>query len=304
MPINIFVPGKWILGGEHSVLRGVPALVFPLESRGVGLSYEEGGEPLTLVTDSPNGSSRALLGSVLDEAFEILGADRSKIRGRLIFKNSLLIGAGLGASASLCVSIGRWLCAIGVLNEENLLDFSVRLENVFHGESSGVDVAAVFHKRPLKYIRGEGVETLETRWTPHLYLKDSGARGVTSDCVALVKELHKTDPLEGARWDEIMRESVQDCERALKMEDGVLLLAQGMMKAQTCFQRWGLVSNDQNLALESLLHEGALATKFTGSGMGGCFLSLWAQVPYRDDLIPCFGGQCDLKTSWERRREI
>ena len=38
---EVKVSGKWILAGEHSVLRGGRAIVFPLNSRYLKLKYDK-----------------------------------------------------------------------------------------------------------------------------------------------------------------------------------------------------------------------------------------------------------------------
>ena len=44
--------GKWILAGEHSVLRGCPALVFPVRSRFLEFEHIASKEPLSVKIES------------------------------------------------------------------------------------------------------------------------------------------------------------------------------------------------------------------------------------------------------------
>lgn len=40
--------GKWILTGEHAVLRGSPAIIFPIASRALTLNYQISQTPLQI----------------------------------------------------------------------------------------------------------------------------------------------------------------------------------------------------------------------------------------------------------------
>ncbi len=55
MNFKVETYGKWILAGEHSVLRGYPALVFPLKDRGLHLQYEESDQPIKVHFNGDHG---------------------------------------------------------------------------------------------------------------------------------------------------------------------------------------------------------------------------------------------------------
>lgn len=292
---EICTSGKWILAGEHAVLRGSPSLVFPLKGRGMRFQWEPGAQDLLVQFQGECGKEIELLfWGVLEKALSKKQIDRSKILGRLRIESSLPVGGGLGASAALCVGLTKWLMKLGYVSESEILDFARDLENLFHGESSGVDVAVSAYNCPLKFYRGKTPTQFVPKWKPNLYLSYSGERGVTSECVQKVKSLFETNPVRAKALDDQMAQAVALAERALQEPQGkgLELLIQSLKLGQECFQEWGLVDKAAlGSHVQRLVRAGALAVKVTGSGQGGYVLSLWQDEPSVDiqsELTSCF----------------
>lgn len=289
--------GKWILAGEHAVLRGAPALVFPLESRKLNLEFTAGapGESLRLLCGGSHGDElQMLFWGVLEKACELRAVARSSFSGEVRLTSEIPVGAGLGASAALCVAMSRWFAHLNVIAAGEIADFARTLENLFHGESSGLDIAVAIKGKPLKYYRGQEPQVLpERRWTPRLYVSYSGQRGMTLDCVNQVKRLLVENSERGQKLDTQMGEAAELCQKALQMDaaEGQKALAQAMQLAAESFLAWGLTEGAVQNHMNHLRAQGALAVKPTGSGKGGFILSLWAAAPpleLQSQLIPCF----------------
>lgn len=281
--MKIRVYGKWILAGEHAVLRGSPALVFPMRGKRLDVEFSESSEPLEVLFSGANGDElRLLFWGVLEKAFTAKNIDRSLATGRFLLDNTLPIGAGLGASAALCVAIGRWFAWKGWAQESELYDFARGLEDLFHGESSGVDVAVALSGQGIRFVRGGERVPLAPSWQPQWRLSYSGRRGVTSECVARVKRLFETDRDVAEALDVRMRSAVEVAERALRSPgeaQGLPLLVQAIAQARGCFEDWGLAGGQMGEHLAALEAAGAIAVKPTGSGDGGFALSLWREAP-------------------------
>jgi len=285
------VPGKWILAGEHSVLRGSPALVFPLRSRSLQLSFQPDPDlNLQLELEGEHGPEMHLLfWSVLDKACEKCQISRESITGTLKLASQIPIGAGLGASAALCVAIGQWFQSMKLIEAVDIYEFSRSLENLFHGESSGVDIAVALSKEGLRFTRAGDRKTLMMQWKPRWYVSYSGKRGVTLECVNKVKSLIAHEPELGQKIDQDMQAAVNLAEQALQMSEaeGLPVMKQSMDLAKSCFDRWGLTVDSH---VQWLVEQGAYAVKPTGSGDGGYMLSLWTQAPpssIEKNLISC-----------------
>jgi mevalonate kinase len=274
--------GKWILAGEHAVLRGSPALVFPVMGKSATLEFTSDEKEVSVQFAGEHGDElRLLFWGVMEKALEMTGRSRAALLGHFQITNSIPVGAGLGASAALCVGVGRWFLWRGWITEPELPEFCRQLENLFHGESSGVDIAVALSGEGLRFVRGGERRALATRWKPEWYISYSGKRGVTSECINKVKEIWQRDEVLGRQIDQDMRDAVELAEKALQASsaDGFEMLANAINKGRTCFERWGLAGGDTGQHMQALIKKGAYAVKPTGSGDGGYVLSLWRKYP-------------------------
>lgn len=273
--------GKWILAGEHAVLRGCPALAFPLLTRSLELEYLPGTQALEVEFAGERGDEfKLLFWGVLENALARLGHEQPTGHFRLV--SSLPVGAGLGASAALCGAVARWCEAQGWIQTDAIYEFARGLEDLFHGESSGVDLAVSLSRRGVRFVRGGARDSIAPRWWPKLYLSYCGSRGMTSDCVSKVKRLFETAPARASELDARMAEAVQSATDALLNPDpslGFRQLLHALSLGRSCFQEWDLCGGDLGTHLRMLDEAGAAAVKPTGSGGGGFALSLWTEPP-------------------------
>ena len=270
--------GKWILAGEHSVLRGSEAVVFPLKSASLKLivSKDSSASALRVRSGGSKGHEYELLfHSIFQKACESLKIHPEDFQGvgvELI--SNLPVGTGLGASAALCVATTRFFQQMGLLREDQIYDFALKMENVFHGESSGVDIAVGLIGAGIVFQRGVKREPFLTDWAPPLYVSYSGQRGMTFDCVEKVKKMLRSDETLGRDIDAKMSSAVRMAQDAFRSRD-LEMLKQSLDLAQNCFLRWDLCPASMIQEMEKLKLSGALAVKPTGSGGGGFILSLW-----------------------------
>ena len=270
--------GKWILTGEHAVLRGKSAIVFPLPEFTLTLQYQKTeGAAKVAVTGLHHQELQLLFWGVLEQGLEMLNLPVSHLQGHFNLHNEIPIGAGMGASAALCVAVSRWFTAMGYLQNVSDFTFAKQLEDLFHSESSGVDIAGVGASQGLLFTREQPIVPINLAWQPHWYLTPSDQVGMTNHCVKKVKNLMETNPQLAIRIDELMQNSTELALSALQ-ESGpnqLTQLATAINQAKICFTQWGLCSGNVENCIDQLLQAGAIAAKPTGSGAGGFVLSLW-----------------------------
>ncbi len=274
--MNVF--GKCILAGEHAVVRGHRALVTPLFSRSLTLNWERSSKP-DIEISGPLAEPFLLALQKAQETWALKNGWKFSLHSNIPPR------AGLGSSAALSVAIAQFLVQEKIADEE-IYSLGLELENLFHGKSSGIDVAAVLATAPIFFQAGKATP-LESSWRPSLYLFDSGLRSPTKAAVEKVMKLARVD------LDAQMEDSVAKLEVAFQRED-LSLLAAAFEQASDCFKSWELIPQVMQEQMETLRKRGALAAKPTGSGDGGFILSVWEKTPPRDlGLIPVFSTSVD-----------
>jgi mevalonate kinase len=272
--------GKTIIVGEHAVVHGAHAVAMPLHNLRIQVTFS----PLK-VYDPAQGLVRMTLGSkrasdhlsaVVEDAFRLLGTKPFPVE--VEGHSSVLMGAGLGSSAALCVVLLRALSrSIGKkLSPAELARLANTLEARFHGTPSGLDASVVAHETLIFFRKGEEPEAFSPRGTWRFALIDSNMRSPTMAMIKVALPWFQgTASAERiARFDRL----AHACKAALEGGDHELL-ASTMEESGMLLANVGVATPPLLEICQTARTCGALAAKITGAGGGGCVLTLLPHDP-------------------------
>jgi mevalonate kinase len=272
--MKIELTGKWVLAGEHTVIRGAPAILVPASEFPFVLEYRENtaSEPREWTIQS-----WGTLSPVVKRAVDLLeewdGLSLIQVPVFESIQSRIPEGAGLGSSAAICVSVAR---AVLSLNKPNGFEkelewrLATRLEDLFHGTSSGMDVAAISLQRPILFQSGAVQGEILLPPSFRFQLEDTGIRSQTKLCVEKVKAAVAKNP-EG---DEAMRRAVELARLGIEEVDPLKVVA-SMEFSTAIYRDWGLVTPEIEAKMKATLNRGARSVRLTGSGLGGYLVSFW-----------------------------
>lgn len=309
------VPGKWVLTGEHAVLRGKTAVALPLVGRGLTLSFQEDQDlpGLRVFSSHPatpglrevvgaesvqqEEQSTQMIAALFQYMNELLirqGLAPLLVKGSLAITSSVPMGAGFGSSAALCVALTQWLVQQGVFGAQEarltdvnrLIAFATQLEHFFHGHSSGLDVAVIALKAPIIFSIRDGARLLGVAGAdlPTFSFHDTHLRSRTREAVAQVQQLVAEQPEKAQRIDESMQLASEQAIAGLRIfaesrgRSGREQLIAAIQRARQCFYDWDLVPSQVAELEQELLAGGAEAVKLTGGGRGGILVALEPKV--------------------------
>lgn len=287
-----FACGKAIITGEHAVIYGAKAVGMPLKGLGItmkaSICEKDGSHEEFLINDK---KVPEILNSIIKDCYTVLGLEPQKIciRGH----SSLLLGAGIGSSAALNVSLVKTIADLHnkKLTTAEIATFANQLEKKFHGNPSGLDTHIISYNQPVSYIKGEEPKPLsivppeDENKTPTLWpflLIDSKTRASTKDLVEKAKPYFTSE--DGSLHIQQFNETSEQAIEAL-LDGNVKKLARAMNNAGHLLYKAGVVTKELASIIEDSKKLGALAAKSTGAGGGGCVLALLDPMHYKNQII-------------------
>jgi mevalonate kinase len=258
-------PGKVILLGEHSVVFGLPAIAGAIDRRlEVRVRFDDG---------IPSSDPKLL------RAVEVAARDLELDPARLCVEvaSDIPPACGLGSSAALSLALVRALASLGgrAVSDEEIRTRASRVEDVFHGTASGVDVAASASGGVVWFERSNPptIEPLRPARPVDLVVGLSGDPRSTAGPVSRLRERHARRPELYGRLFELAGHVVRAGREALLAGDweslGTLMdTAQGLLNA------FGVSTPALEHMLAIARGAGALGAKLSGAGGGGVIIAL------------------------------
>ena len=284
-----YARGKAILIGEHAVVYGYPAVVLPLTSLDVTATVKPVKGPLTLDCALYRGPLAQApgelqgLGMAVSETLNQLG---SPLEGLCIHITSALPpGRGLGSSAAVAAAVIQSLTRYhsAQLSHVDLMALINIAEVHAHGTPSGIDSQAVVSESPLWFVKGEPAIPLAVKSPLHFLVADSGQSSNTRSAVESVCLRLQSMAKKVYANLERLGELAHIARAALTTGDSDTL-GQALNSAQRELASLGLSHPALNRLILAANQAGALGTKLTGSGRGGCIVALARDAHHAEGL--------------------
>lgn len=278
-------PGKIILFGEHAVVYGRPAIAVPvLQVRAKAIvSADPRSAPGLVNLRAPDiGLDTTLaelpenhpLAAVLWKAAAAMNLSHIPACTIQVTSN-IPIAGGMGSGAAVSVAILRAFSAsLGhPLSDEQVSKLAFEVEVIHHGTPSGIDNTVITYARPVYYIKGKTIETLQVKRPFTLVIGDTGVQSPTASVVSDVHHGWETglEKFEGL----FDATGVIAVSARKSIESGSNdALGPLMDENHSLLRKMGVSSPELDRLVEAAHSAGALGAKLSGAGRGGNMIAL------------------------------
>lgn len=271
---------KIIWFGEHSVVYEKPAIALPLYNVDVhtGITTNTNGQtiecryfdgPVNEMTDNLKG-----IRVLIHELLTIFNAP--DLNFHLKIESKIPSERGMGSSAATAVAIVRVFFNLFdvPLSRDRLLKLADIEEKITHGNPSGLDTATASSETPVWFIRNRVNRQIAINLPrPSLVIADSGIKGKTGEAVSMVHDRLVDQPELATPLIDQLGQIADKARLALRSSDEALL-GKLMTQSQSNLAQLGVSTKTLDLFCKIAVQNGALGAKLTGSGLGGCMISI------------------------------
>lgn len=275
-------PGKIILFGEHAVVYGQPALAVPVTQAQAEVRIERIFSPGIWI-NSPKIQLNTKL-DALDSSHPLAATVHNTLAAlevgipsglSILIRSSIPVESGLGSGAAVSVATIRALADFfkKPLTDEQVSALAFETEKLYHGTPSGIDNTVVTYARPVYFVKGCPIETLQVKNPFTIVIGDTGIPASTKEAVSHVRvQQHKYPDRYEALFAAIG--SIVNTARQL-IENGMTDSLGPLMNENHALLRNMKVSSPElDRLVEAARQAGALGAKMSGGGRGGNMIAL------------------------------
>lgn len=289
-------PGKIILFGEHFVVYDKPAILASLNRRicveairkhyGINneivINNELFGNKSYPISIISNLKEQKIMS---DEYYPILfiikkifNENKYKEGLEFTFKSDIPYGMGLGSSAAAAVATVAALSKIfnKKVEDKKILKLAIEAEKLVHKNSSGADCIISAQGGLIFFQRHTRFKKVVPKKELSFILINTGIRHSTGKLVNIVKKYQQQNPREFVDLCKTSEEITKTAARALEDGDNIMV-GELMTENQRLLHKIGVSNKIIDRIINLCSGYGALGSKITGAGGGGCILVLTEQ---------------------------
>jgi len=278
-------PGKIILWGEHFVVYGRSAVVTTIQGRATAECWRR--SKGTVVRSGPHwyfsddarseasGPAAAKMLGPLSLAVKSVVSDSGmKVPVEVRVRSDIPRGSGLGSSAAVSVATVHAVSTLlGLDDVEKMRRLAMEAEKLIHGRPSGIDTYASSLGGTIRYRGQADWAPVRVDWPLRILVVDTGRKRRTGEMVERVRSFAEAFPdvFEGlcSTYDALAEESLRGL-----VDRELDTLGRCMQVNQLLLEILGVSTPQITKAVDSALRAGALGSKLTGAGGGGCVIAI------------------------------
>ena len=263
---------KIILIGEHAVVYGYPAISLPLLEVEVTCKVVPAESPWRLYEEDT-------LSMAVYASLEYLDITEACIRCEI--DSAIPEKRGMGSSAAISIAAIRAVFDYYQVDlPHDVLEILVnRAEMIAHMNPSGLDAKTCLSDQPIRFIKNVGFTELEMDLSAYLVIADTGVYGHTREAIQVVQNKGK----DALPFLHALGELTQQAEDAILQKDAEEL-GQILSQAHLHLKEIGVSSPEADHLVETALSHGALGSKMSGGGLGGCIIALADNLTHAQEL--------------------
>lgn len=284
-------PAKIILFGEHFVLYNQPAILASINKRikidsrivlenknTIRIETNDFGKktyPLSVLKNTNQNRYNDFFYPIIYILKKIL-QEFEKTEGiEIKIESEVPYGVGLGSSAAL--SVAAVAAIYGLINrhskKKEILELAIETEKIIHRNSSGADCVISTYGGLMYYQKNSNMRQLKYSKKLNFIITNTGLKHSTGKLVSIVERFRQNN---FATFVELSNNVTNICNNAIEAlkEGNTIKLGKLMNENQTLLEQIGVSNKEINKIIETSLEYGAIGSKLTGAGGGGCILSI------------------------------